>query len=239
MTGRKPDLDTDARVSLLRPVALFRGLDGEALAEVAAAAQECPLAKGAALFDQGDEATHGYVVGWGRLRLDQVSAEGHNVVLRHMGPHEMVGTVAMLRRIPYPATPVALADSMMLGWNAGRFAEMMAAHPAIARNAIDVVGGRIEELQTRLQEIANQRVEQRIAATLLRLANQSGRRTDAGIEIPFPVSRQDLAEMTATTLHTVSRTLSAWDQEGVLDSRRTSHLVIRQPHRLVEIAGHA
>ncbi|MEQ9529033.1 MAG: helix-turn-helix domain-containing protein, partial [Parvibaculaceae bacterium] len=52
-------------------------------------------------------------------------------------------------------------------------------------------------------------------------------------------SRQDLAEMTATTLHTVSRTLSAWDQEGVVESRRSSHLVIRRPHRLVEIAGQA
>ncbi len=62
---------------------------------------------------------------------------------------------------------------------------------------------------------------------------------EEGIEIPFPLSRQDLAEMTATTLHTVSRTLSAWDQEGVVESRRSSHLVIRRPHRLVEIAGQA
>jgi CRP-like cAMP-binding protein len=82
-------------------------------------------------------------------------------------------------------------------------------------------------------------VERRIASALLRIANQSGRRVEGGVEIPFPLSRQDLAEMTATTLHTVSRTLSAWDHDGIIDSRRTSHLVIRRPHRLVEIAEHA
>ena len=103
-------------------------------------------------------------------------------------------------------------------------------------NAIGVIGGRLEELQARLQEVATQRVERRIASTLLRLANQSGRRTEAGVEIPFPISRQDLAEMTTTTLHTVSRTLSAWDAEGIVESRRSSHLVIVKPHRLVAIA---
>ncbi|ANK79826.1 MAG: Crp/Fnr family transcriptional regulator [Rhizobiales bacterium NRL2] len=232
-------MDTETRVGLLKPVGLFRGLDGAALTALAEAAREHVVARGEAMFQQGDEATHGYVLAWGRVRLDQVTAEGQNIVIRHLGPGEMVGMVAVFRRMPFPATPVALEDCMALGWSAGRFAELMAAYPPIAQNAIAAVGGRIEELQSRLQEVATQRVEQRIAATLLRLANQAGRKTDAGVEIPFALSRQDLAEMTATTLHTVSRTLSAWDQEGVVDSRRSSHLVIRQPHRLVEIAGHA
>ena len=178
-------------------------------------------------------------MGWGQIRLDQVTPDGQNVVLRHMGPGDMIGVVAVLRRIPFPATPVALEDGMVMSWSAGRLSDLMERYPAIAQNAIRVVGGRIEELQRRLQEVATQRVEQRIASALLRLANQAGRRTEAGIEIPFALSRQDLAEMTATTLHTVSRTLSAWDQEGIVESRRSSHLVIRRPHRLVEISGQA
>lgn len=102
-----------------------------------------------------------------------------------------------------------------------------------------MMGGRIEELQERLQQISTQQVERRIAGVILRIASQSGRKTETGIEIPFSLSRQDLAEMTGTTLHTVSRTLSAWINEGVLKGRRSSHLVICQPHRLVEIAEQA
>src|SRR3546814_11485016 len=86
---------------------------------------------------------------------------------------------------------------------------------------------------------ATQRVERRIASTLLLMVRQSGRRGDAGVEIPFVISRNELAEMTATTLHTVSRTLAAWEQEGILTGKRTVHLVITQPHRLVEIAEQA
>lgn len=232
-------MDIGSRTELLRSVGLFRGLEREDLAAVAEAAREQPFSRDETLFSQGDDATHGFVVGWGRIRLDKVTPEGQNVVLRHMGPGDMIGIVAVLRRIPFPATPVALEDGLALSWSAGCFAELMNRFPPIALNAIDVVGGRVEELQRRLQEVATQRVEQRIAATLLRLANQSGRKVEDGIEIPFALSRQDLAEMTATTLHTVSRTLSAWDGEGILESRRSSHLVIRRPHRLVEIAEHA
>lgn len=232
-------MDLESRVGVLERVPFFGGLAGPELAAVAREARERPTAKGDRLFSQGEEALHGYVLGWGRLRLEQATPDGQNVVLRYMGPGDLVGTVALLRRAPFPATASAVENCMALSWSAVRLGELMARFPRIAMNAIGVIGGRIEELQARLQEIATQRVERRIAAALLRLANQSGRRVEGGVEIPFPLSRQDLAELTATTLHTVSRTLSAWDQEGVVDSRRSSHLVIRRPHRLVEIAEQA
>ena len=156
-----------------------------------------------------------------------------------MGPGDLVGTVAVLRGMPFPATPIAVEDCMLLAWSALRTADLLTRYPAIALNAINVIGGRLEEMQERLREAATQRVERRIASTLLRMARQSGRRVAGGVEIPFVVSRTDLAEMTATTLHTVSRTLAAWEQQGILSGKRAAHLVIAEPHRLVEIAEQA
>jgi CRP-like cAMP-binding protein len=80
-----------------------------------------------------------------------------------------------------------------------------------------------------------ERVERRIARALLRLAHHAGRRVETGVEIDFPLSRQDLAQMTGTTLFTVSRTLSAWQGDGLILTRRR-RVTIRQPHRLVRIA---
>lgn len=232
-------MDTDARVSVLRRVPFFAGLETAELETVAREARERTVAKGDTLFAQGDEALHGYVVGWGRLRLDQTTPDGQNVVLRYMGPGDLVGTVAVLRRIPFPATPTAVQDTLVLSWSAARLSDLMERFPKIALNAITAIGGRIEELQARLREIATQRVEQRLAATLLRLADQAGRRVEGGVEIPFPLSRQELAEMTATTLHTASRILSTWDREGIIDSRRSSRVVIRLRERLAEVAEQA
>ena len=84
-------------------------------------------------------------------------------------------------------------------------------------------------------EISNEQVEQRVAHALLRLAKQAGRKTEAGVEIDFPISRQDVAEMTGTTLPTVSRILSAWEQQGLVEGGG-QRIVVRDPHALFSLA---
>jgi CRP-like cAMP-binding protein len=69
----------------------------------------------------------------------------------------------------------------------------------------------------------------------LRLVKQSGRKVENGIEIDFPISRQDIAQMTGTTLHTVSRTLSAWETKGLVESSRQK-IIVREPHQLFVLA---
>lgn len=229
-------MDVHARIAVLKRTPLYHGLNEREYAVIAEDARDLSLAAGDVLFRQGADAVSGYVLGWGRLRLVQQAPDGQSVTLRYMNPSDMVGTVAVFRRIPFPATAIAVEDSVALSWSAARIADHLRRFPLIAQNAIGVIGGRVEELMARLQEIATQRVERRIAGALARLAKQSGRLVEGGVEIPFAISRQDLAEMTATTLHTVSRTLSAWHAEGVVEARRTSYIVVRDLQRLTQIA---
>ena len=88
------------------------------------------------------------------------------------------------------------------------------------------------EAQQRLRELSTEEVERRVAHAVLRLANQSGKREDGGIRIDFPISKQDIAEMTGTTLHTVSRILTAWEAAGLVEGGRQK-LLVRDPHGLV------
>ena len=80
-----------------------------------------------------------------------------------------------------------------------------------------------------------EQVERRIAHALLRLVQQSGRKVEAGVEIDFPISRQDVAEMTGATLYTVSRVLSAWEEKGLVAGGRQK-ITLRDPHRLFLLA---
>jgi CRP-like cAMP-binding protein len=91
------------------------------------------------------------------------------------------------------------------------------------------------EVQGQLQDVATERVARRVARALLRLAAQLGRKTEEGILIDLPLSRQNLAELTGTTLFTVSRLLSGWEAEGLLEVGR-ERVVIRAPHGLARIA---
>ena len=113
--------------------------------------------------------------------------------------------------------------------------QLMTRFPQVAIRSAASAGSRLFELQNRVGELSGERVEQRIARAVVRLVRQAGRRTDNGIEIDFPITRQELAEMAGSTLHTVSRTLSAWDDRGVTASSRR-HIVVRKLHILLDMA---
>jgi CRP-like cAMP-binding protein len=109
------------------------------------------------------------------------------------------------------------------------------AHPRFAEVAMGILGGHLQDAFTRLREVSAADVQQRIARTLLRLVRQSGCRTEQGLQIAFPITRQDIAEMASTTLHTVSRTLRTWEHVGVLTGGRR-RIVVLDPRELVRIA---
>jgi CRP-like cAMP-binding protein len=108
-------------------------------------------------------------------------------------------------------------------------------YPVIRDNIIHIMGRQIAEFQSRIRELSTQRVERRIARAILRLAQQSGVKTEQGVLINLPLSRQDLAEMTGTTLYTVSRFLKQWESQGLVLSKREK-VIITHPHGLVSIA---
>ena len=122
-----------------------------------------------------------------------------------------------------------------LVWPAAIWPRLVEKYPALATNALQTVGSRLQDTHTRVVEMSTEQVERRVAHALLRLAQQAGRAVEAGVEIGFPISRQDVAEMTGTTLHTVSRILSAWEEQGLVEGGR-QRIVIRDPHRLFTLA---
>lgn len=223
----------------IRPVLgrseLFAGLDDAGLTAVLTSASWRQAAHDATLFSQADPPTHLYLVGAGLVKMSRLSPGGAQFTFRFMGPGDVVGCAAVFQQFPYPATASVVEDSIILVWSAAQFSELMTQHPQLVRNALGIVGHRAHEFALRLGETAAKSAEQRIASAILRLARQTGRDVEDGIEITFTATRRDLAEMTGATYFTVSRTLSAWKKQGIVESGRR-RIIVRAPHRLFEIA---
>ena len=219
----------------LRGADMFGHLDDVAAADVLGAGTVRPLAAGRVVFSQGDPAATCHTLLEGRIKIVQARPEGSQSLIRFIGPGEMYGTVAALMGKPFPADAVAVVDSVEIYWTVAAMRQLMARYPEIAMGSAASAGHRLFELQDRVGEMAGEKVEQRIARTLLRLVQQAGRETDVGIEIDFPVTRQELAEMAGSTLHTVSRTLAAWDERGVTASARR-RIVVRRLDVLTNLA---
>lgn len=221
--------------SAIGHLAVFAGLDGPARDEIARAAHVARIAPGDALFRQGETPHAVFVVLSGEFKATQATAEGDRAVVRLVGRGDLAGHVSAFCDKPYPASPIAMAESIALSWPRQEFVALMARHPALSLAVVRNMAAAIENAHTRLREIATERVERRIAHALLRLIQQAGHRIEGGIEITFPITRNDLALMTGATLYTVSRTLSAWEQRGIVEGGRR-HLIVRSPHALVQIA---
>ena len=171
----------------------------------------------------------------GHVRASKTTPTGEQVVVRYVAPGETFGVATAIGLSHYPATATAVDDSIVLIWPSAAWPRLVAQHPSLATNTLQTVGSRLQDAQTLMVEMSTQQVAQRIAHTLLRLAKQAGRKVEHGVEIDFPISRQDIAAMTGTTLHTVSRTLSGWEQQGLVEGGR-QRIVLRDPHRLFRLA---
>jgi CRP-like cAMP-binding protein len=165
----------------------------------------------------------------------KLTPDGQQVVVRFVTPGEVFGVAMAIGRTTYPGTAVAVADSVALQWPSAAWPRLVAAHPELAGNTLQTVGARLQDMHTRIVEMSTLEVERRVAHALLRLAQQAGRKVEGGVAIDFPISRQDIAEMTGTTLHTVSRILSAWEARGLVESARQK-ITLRQPHQLMMLA---
>lgn len=220
--------------SLVQGFDLFDGMQPAEVDDMLAQATSRRYPAGEIVFEQGRDADQFFLLLHGRARATQVTAEGQQVVVRVVNPGDLFGIARALRRNDYPATATAVADSIALVWPMSAWDALVAAHPVLAINAMRTIGGRLQEAQTRMRELATEAVERRVAHAVLRLANQAGKREEGGVRIDFPLSKQDIAEMTGTTLHTVSRIFTAWEAEGLIEGGRQK-LKVCDPHELVLI----
>ena len=190
---------------------------------------------GDTIFEEGAPAERFYMLLDGYARVVRFTRTGEQVTALHIPSGQLLGIARALGRDTYPATALCAADCIALSWPTRLWDSFATNYTGFASETYKTVGHRLGEMNTRLVEMATQQVEQRVANAVLRLINQTGRKVDGGIEVAFPITRQDLSEMTATTLHTVSRLLSAWEKRGIVKSRR-KHIKVCDPHALVLLA---
>jgi len=229
-------LNTDEVKKAILRVAVFDGMTEQDAQALVPHTIERAVEEDSYFFFQEDPAEYMYIMVQGRAKLCSLTSDGQQVNLRTLVPGQLFGAVgAVTPGAVYPACAQALQNSVALAIPSKAFAEFLLTRPHLSFGLMRLMTGYISEMQRRYTELATQQVEQRIAHTLLRLASQSGVKIETGVMIDLPFSRQDLAEMSGTTLYTVSRILSTWEKRGIIATGR-ERVTLTNPHGLVRIA---
>jgi CRP/FNR family transcriptional regulator, nitrogen oxide reductase regulator len=214
---------------------LFQGLpaaDGEAILHVAT---RRTLRKGQTLFRQGEPATRFFLIERGYLKLTQVTSDGSEVIVRFVGPRDPVAGITALGEGGYPVTATPCDRVDLFEWSRNVLSGLLTRFPALKTNILREMTAHMDDALMRLRELATLKVSQRLAHTLLRLTGETMSQGHSTAAIPHTLTRQELAELTGTTLFTVSRILTGWESAGLVRSAR-AHVEVVDPQRLREAA---
>ena len=227
---KREDSVLDFRIGCLRTVPLFRGLSSSEFLEIAYAAQELQFSHRETIFRQDDPVRSVYVIATGMVKVTQLSEGGKEVILRVDRRGSLIDDLMDPSQVHASSAQAIHACSAFV-WDALAFDRFAQRFPIIHRNAIGIMLGRLRNLEERFCGVATQRVPQRLARLLIHLAGQ----TTTGALDPIRLSREELSQMTGTSLFTVSRLLSSWVELDILTVDRKT-VVIENLPRLSRIA---
>jgi CRP/FNR family transcriptional regulator len=211
---------------LLSSSALYRDLSEEDKRRLAEVAEARSYRKGTAVFVEGDSPDFLFTVVSGRVKVVKMTPSGREVILEILGPGAPLGAVAAYECRPYPASAVALEDATCILLRRASLFELLERHPSLVRGLLAGLSHRLVQLTSRIAELTSGRVEGRFAQLFLKLSDRMGRPERSGSFIPMPLSRQDLAALTGTTIETCIRVMSRWGKEGVVLTEKDGFVLL-------------
>lgn len=215
--------------ALLRITPVFRRLSPEDRRRIAQAATLKRYQKGDVIFEQDTPSDAFYTIASGRVKIFKMLATGKDLILEVFGTGDPLGAVAAYDGRPFPASAVALEDTACVVIPRPVFFRLLEEHPSLVRGLMLGMTIRLVELTNRLAELSGGRIEPRVARLFLKLANQMGRSERGGTFIPLPLSRQELADMTGTTIETCIRIMSRWGKQRLVLTEKDGFVILDKP----------
>lgn len=210
----------------IRASTLFKRLSHEDVHRLAAIALTRVFERGETLFSEGDPSDYLHTLVSGRVKIVKSLPDGREIILEIFGAGDPVGAVVAYEGLPYPATAVATERSTSLLVRRADFFDLLARHPSVVRGFLSGMALRIVELTRRIPEVAGGRVETRFARLFVKLSERFGQTSvDGRVFLPLHLTRQELADLTGTTIETSIRIMSRWHKEGSVQTRDDGFLV--------------
>jgi CRP-like cAMP-binding protein/AmiR/NasT family two-component response regulator len=206
--------------SLDRLDALVVKQDGlEALHKIVAERKARPFKKNQVIYYEGDKGNGLYVLLSGKVKTIKLAEDGHELMTGMYTTDDYLGINAMLANEEYGDTATALEDSLLCLIPKEQLEQLLNLYPEVTREFIKLLANDIREKEEQLLQMAYNSVRKKMAEALLRLHRQSG--ADS-----FKIAREDLAAMAGMATETVSRTLSDFKDEGLIEKSGSTITII-------------
>lgn len=206
----------EATVQMLRRVALFADLSDVEFDFIAHRVIAQRRSAGEMIFSEAEPCRGLYVVQSGQVKIFKTSADGREQVLLIAGPGSTVAELPVFDGGPYPASAAAVTDAVVFEVRKDDVRQLCLEHPEVALKLLRVVGARLRRLVAMIEELSFTTVRQRLASLLVRQLEEKGQKTARGMEFDLPWTHQELASQIGTVRELVSRNLSRFQSNGLI-----------------------
>ncbi len=197
---------------------LFRGLTSEQISRLGCVFRPARYRRNQILFFEGGTAQHVFALHTGLVKIVKSLENGKDRITRVLFPGELFGLEA-LTETTYPLTAVTLRDCEICASSRGEFLEFLHANPDIALGMIRFLVGEVTRVRTQVTDMSFKDARMKVATLLLSLVNTEVEGPVKSHSLTLPFSRQEISEILELSPETVSRTLSAFRREQVLEAR--------------------
>jgi CRP/FNR family cyclic AMP-dependent transcriptional regulator len=221
MTLARPVLDS------LAAIPFFGGLEPAALERLAATMRARRFKRGEVLFHIGDPGDALFVIVSGEVKISLPSDTGEEAILATLGPGEVFGELALLDGSPRSASASALVATETVVLPRERFRELIATEAGVRDALLASIAGELRRLTTHVEELHFLDITGRLAARLVRLANEGGTvLPDGGIRLRTNLTQGDLAAMVGCTRQSVNKLLGQFTDDGLVRQDREGIVVV-------------
>lgn len=219
----------DEKIGYLSDVDLFRDLSERDIAELDRMTTITNVTRGRVFYQPEDVSEVLFLIKQGRVQLYRISPEGKKLVIATLGPGTLFGEMALLGQQMHNAFAEALDDCLILVMSRADLERLILSKPSVGLRMLEITGRRLNDAETRLEDMAFKGIPARLASLLLRLAAERGSNDIVGL------THQDLAETIGTYRETATQVLNDLKAQGLIEiGRKRINLV--NPERLAEIA---
>lgn len=206
-------------VSRVRKIPRFAGLSPSAESWLCERLKVRRYDRKESVFREGEVCNRLILIEQGAITVFKTLESGRELALNIFRGGDAVGEIALIDRDVFPASAIALEDSLTVELAQADYFEVTRLYPEVAFATIRDLTQRVRSMTHRIQELGSGSVESRLAQFFLTLArNSSSSRsaTNQEVEIRLTMSRQDLANMIGVRVETVIRCMSRWQKNDVI-----------------------
>lgn len=219
---------------IIRSNQLLSSLPVEDIADLTVSSRVVIAKRGEIIWTCGSQVDFFGVVGYGFVKMITPTAQGHDITTEVFGPGQAFGLIGALEGSGCPQMAKAVCETAYLKVRKQQMVAIYKGNVDIKDHIVFAGFRSVRRLLRGIPRFATGRVEERISSVLLMLAESYGDVNGETVSIRIPLTRQDIAEMAGTTVESTIRTMSRWQKQGLVTTRK-QHIHIVKPENLQQI----